>query len=127
MTPFRRFGNVVYAKMIEVLFGAHTITDIGCSYKLFQRSALRLIEPRFRTGGPLFATELLLLTLSHKIPFVEIPSSYRKRTGRSTIISHWHSWFTWGLAVFAYIWFFWSRWMLDRTGSGIKSYGRIRA
>lgn len=116
MTPLRRFGNVVYAKMIEVLFGASTITDIGCSYKLFHRSALRAIEPQFESGNPLFATELVLLVVSHRIPFVEIPASYKRRTGHSTIISHWHSWFTWGLAVFAYIWYFWFRWLLGRRG-----------
>jgi glycosyltransferase involved in cell wall biosynthesis len=127
MTPLRRLGNVVYAKMIEILFGALTITDIGCSYKLFHKSALRLIEPHFRTGSPLFATELVLLIVSHRIPFVEIPVSYRKRTGHSTIISHWHSWFTWGLAVLAYIWYYWYRWVLERAGSSIKSLVGIRA
>jgi glycosyltransferase involved in cell wall biosynthesis len=126
MTPFRRFGNVVYAKIIEILFGAKTITDIGCTYKLFHKSALREIEPHFKTGNPLFATELMLLIVSHQIPFVEIPVSYRQRIGHSTIISHWHSWFTWGLAVFAYIWCYWYAWMFERASSSIKTFLGIK-
>jgi glycosyltransferase involved in cell wall biosynthesis len=125
MTPLRRFGNVVYAKMIEVLFMAHTITDIGCSYKLFHRSALRAIEPHFQTNNPLFATELVLLVVSHGIPFVEIPVSYRKRTGRSTVIAHWHSWFTWGLAVFVFIWYYWFQWILGRRGTTRSAESRV--
>jgi glycosyltransferase involved in cell wall biosynthesis len=127
MTPLRRFGNVVYAKMIEILFGAPTITDIGCSYKLFHTPALRAIEPHFETGNPLFATELVLLIVSHRIPFVEIPASYRQRTGHSTIISHWHSWVTWGLAVFAYIWCYWSRWILARARTRVGSLRGTRS
>lgn len=109
MTPLRRFGNVIYAKVIEVLFGAKTITDIGCTYKLFHKDVLRQLEPEFRTNNPLFATELVLLVVSHKIPCVEIPISFRRRVGKSTIISTWHKWITWGIIVMAYIWSFYFR------------------
>ncbi|OGY63341.1 MAG: hypothetical protein A3I89_01920 [Candidatus Harrisonbacteria bacterium RIFCSPLOWO2_02_FULL_41_11] len=110
MGALRRFGNVVYAKIIEILFGAKTITDIGCTYKLFTKDALSKIGPEFKTNNPLFATELILLLVSHKISFVEIPVSFRRRIGHSTIISHWYKWIIWGTRVFAYIWFFWIGW-----------------
>jgi len=120
MTSLRRFGNVVYAKLIEVLFSSKTITDIGCTYKLFRKEALRKIEPYFKTGNPLFATEIMLLVISHQIPFVEIPVSFRKRIGESTIISHWHSWVTWGLRVFMYIWHFWFGWAVQKLFKNSK-------
>jgi len=106
MNLLRRFGNNVYSKVIEILYGAKTITDIGCTYKLFRKEVLRKLEPHFRTVNPLFATELILLTAIHKIPFVEIPVAYRSRTGHSTIMSHWYKMITWGLKVMWFIWRF---------------------
>lgn len=106
MGSVRRAGNVAYAKMIELLYRSKTITDIGCSYKLFQRDVLRRMEPYFRTTNPLFATEIILVLIRLGIPFIEIPVTYRKRVGTSTIISAWHKWLTWGVRVFAFIWVF---------------------
>ncbi|MDO8621533.1 MAG: glycosyltransferase family 2 protein, partial [Candidatus Levybacteria bacterium] len=73
MSFFRRWGNIMYGKIIEVFFRTNTLSDIGCTYKLFSKEAMREIEPYFKTVNPLFATELVLLTASKKIPFVEIP------------------------------------------------------
>lgn len=103
MGVLRRFGNVVYAKIIEVLYGSKTITDIGCSYKLFRREVLKRIEPCFRTTNPLFATEIILVLIRLGIPFIEIPVTYRARIGTSTIITHWHKWLTWGIRVLIFI------------------------
>ncbi|MBI4119965.1 MAG: glycosyltransferase family 2 protein [Parcubacteria group bacterium] len=114
MNVLRRIGNVFYAKVIEVLYGAKTITDIGCTYKLFRKEALRMIEPYFSSGDPKFATELILLAASFKIPFVEIPVNYRSRVGESTIISHWYKLIRW---AFKLMWFFFSfraKWALGR-------------
>ena len=120
MTPLRRFGNVVYAKIIEILFGAKTITDIGCTYKLFHKTALRKIEQQFQTTNPLFATELILLVVKNNISFVEIPVTYRVRIGHSTIIHEWHTWITWGYWVLVYIL---KTWLIHVT---TKIFGRSK-
>lgn len=106
MSVVRRLGNVVYAKIIEALYRANTITDIGCSYKLFRKDALRRIEPYFRTTNPLFATEIILVLIRLGIPFIEIPVTYRRRMGTSTIITHWHKWVTWGIRVLGFVFVF---------------------
>jgi len=114
MSPMRRLGNVIFAKVIEILFGAKTITDIGCTYKLFTREALRKIEPQFKNDDPLFATELILLVVSNHIKFIEIPTSFRERVGMSTIVSHWYKVAKWGVKVWVYIWLFWFRWLVHK-------------
>lgn len=103
MSVVRRLGNVTYAKIIEILYNARTITDIGCSYKLFRKDTLRRIEPYFRTANPLFATEIILVLIRLGIPFIEIPVTYRPRIGTSTIITHPHKWVTWGIRVLLFI------------------------
>lgn len=99
----RRFGNVVVAKFITLLFGGPPITDIGCTYKLFTRETIKKIEPSLRTVNPLFATELILATLKQKIDFIEIPIIFKARVGRSGIVPYWYSWVSWGLRVIKYI------------------------
>jgi len=103
MSFFRRWGNIMYGKIIEGLFRTNTLTDIGCTYKLFSKETMREIEPYFRTVNPLFATELILLTVSRGIPFVEIPVHYDSRIGKSTIISYWYKLIVWSIKL---LWFF---------------------
>lgn len=102
MSPLRRFGNVVAAKTIQILFGIQSLGDIGCTYKLFHKEALKLITPRFQRTDPLFATELVLLVAVHRIPFKEIPVTFKERVGTSAITSSWYKWFWLGIQVFFY-------------------------
>src|SRR3989338_7546127 len=81
----RKLANVFEAKVIEVLFATNSVTDVGCTYKLFEREALERLRPLWRERGALFATELLLLTVAGRIPFVEIPITFRARVGTSSL------------------------------------------
>jgi len=69
MTLARKFANVFEAKTMEVLFNTNALTDVGCTYKLFTKEAVRKIAPFWRTRNSLFATELMLLTISEKLQF----------------------------------------------------------
>ncbi len=112
MDDVRKFANVIEAKSIEILFNTNALTDVGCTYKLFSRKALKKILPLCGNGGrsALLNTKLILLTIREKIPFVEIPVNYHKRVGPSSIISNWGQSVKWALIIQAYILFFWLRW-----------------
>lgn len=110
MSPIRRFVDVISAKMIEVIFSTTTITDIGCTYKLFRKEALRELEPYFKTTDSLFATELLLLCTIHRIPFVEIPVTFRERVGVSGTIPNFRKLAEWAIRIWVFIWAYWWRW-----------------
>src|SRR5579863_3925468 len=85
MGRFLRWGNWAVAKMTELLFNTTILTDMGCTYRLFRQDALRLIRPHLTIGGSHFGPQLLLETVAHGIPFVEIPVNYRTRVGESSV------------------------------------------
>lgn len=107
MNSLRRFGNVVAAKTIQILFSTNALSDVGCTYKLFHKEALQKLAPYFTRIDPLFATELVLLVAARRIPFAETPITFQQRVGASAITPHWHKWFGLGIKVFLYIWKFW--------------------
>ncbi|MEK7607797.1 MAG: glycosyltransferase family 2 protein [Patescibacteria group bacterium] len=114
MGLFRKLANVFEAKTIEVLFATNSLTEIGCTCKLFERSILKQLEPLWKTTNALFATELLLLTISQRIKFIEIPITFSERVGESQLTARWHQLAKWGLKIFWFILSFWFLWVIDR-------------
>lgn len=102
MGLMRKLADVFEAKVIEVLFATNSLTDVGCTYKLFKREAIEKIKPLWREGSPLFATELILITVSRKIPFIEIPITFCERVGDSTLTQKFSQLAAWGLRI---LWF----------------------
>ena len=114
MGIIRKFANVIEAKTIEVLFNSVALTDVGCAYKLFKRKSLAKIMPKWRMQKtPLFNTELILLTVSQKLKFVEIPITYNKRVGKSSIVDKWHQIIRWAVVIQIYIFGFWLKHIID--------------
>lgn len=104
----RKFANVLEAKTIEVLFNCVALTDVGCAYKLFTQKAIKKIQNHWHNQtSPLFNTELILLTVTKKLKFVEIPITFNKRVGTSSIVASWHQVAKWALLIQLYILKFW--------------------
>jgi glycosyltransferase involved in cell wall biosynthesis len=85
MGRFLRLGNWAVAKMTELLFNTTILTDMGCTYRLFHRSALKRIRPHLTIGGSHFGPQLLMEVISHGIPFIEVPVNYYPRVGESSV------------------------------------------
>lgn len=85
MGPFLKWGNWLVAKIMEFLFNCTTLTDVGCTMRLIKRSALKKITDKFTVGGSHFGPEMMLLVITNKISFIEVPISYKKRTGVSSV------------------------------------------
>lgn len=83
---WRREVNILYGLLIHILFNTNMITDIGCTYKLARRETIRALEPAWRHGTSLFATEFLLLVIAKGMRFIEIPVTFRQRVGPSVVI-----------------------------------------
>jgi glycosyltransferase involved in cell wall biosynthesis len=93
MGKFLRWGNWAVAKMTELLFNTTLLTDMGCTQRLLSREAVRLIRPHLTIGSSHFGPQVLLETIAHGIPFVEIPMNYRARVGESSVTgSFWKAW-----------------------------------
>lgn len=80
-----RVGNILVAKLIEFLFNTTTLTDVGCTMKLFKREMIKRIESQFTVGGSHFGPELILLAILNGMRFIEIPINYKKRVGVSSV------------------------------------------
>jgi len=85
MGRFLKWGNWAVAKMTEALFNVTTLSDMGCTLRLFKREAIELIRPNLTIGGSHFGPQLLMEVIAHNIPFVEVPINYRSRVGQSSV------------------------------------------
>lgn len=112
MTLVRKFANVFEAKTIEILFNTNALTDVGCTYKLFTKEAIRKIAPFWRMRNSLFATELVLLTVSHNLHFIEIPVTFKKRVGTSVFVSTFLKQAKWAIKIQLFILGFWLKRMI---------------
>lgn len=114
MGLLRKFANVIEAKTIEILFNTNALTDVGCTYKLFKKNAIKKLAPLWKTRNSLFATELVLLTVSENTNFIEIPITFKKRIGRSTFTNNILKMSKWGLHIYLYILSFWILWQINK-------------
>ncbi len=85
MGLFLRWGNYVVAKLMEFLFNSISLTDVGCTLRLVNRSALEVMEPGFRIGGSAFGPEMMLLSLIHRLRIIQVPVNYLPRVGKSSV------------------------------------------
>lgn len=82
---FLRIGNVVVAKMIQILYDGPSLTDCGCTLRLVHRKALEAIVADLKVGGSHFLPEMVILALQRGLRIIEVPVNYRGRVGESKI------------------------------------------
>jgi glycosyltransferase involved in cell wall biosynthesis len=85
MPRWVRFGNTLCAKMIELLFNAPSLSDVGCTFKLIDRPALDMIISELSVKGSHFSPHFMIRVIRKKVPCIEIPVQYKPRIGRSKI------------------------------------------
>lgn len=80
-----RFGNWLWAKIIEVLFNGPVLTDVGCTYKLISRKTLEKIKDLFQLskGDGKFSPELMIWLIKRNINLIEVPVIFKQRVGES--------------------------------------------
>ena len=85
MGLFLRWGNWAVAKMVEVMFNTSHISDMGCSYRLFNRRMADYVAGTMRIGESHAGAEILMLVIVSGARFVEIPVNYLPRVGISSV------------------------------------------
>lgn len=108
----RKCINIIEAKIVQVLFGASSLTDVGCTYKLFSRDAIKQLSGIWHEDSYLFCPELLLLVISQKIKFIEIPVIYKARIGKSAMTANLFQLVRLEIHVFIFLFSFWMHWVL---------------
>ena len=76
-----RIGNIVVAKLIEVLWWRHRprFTDVGCTYRALWRDTYDRIRPLLTGVGPELAPEMMVAALQTEQRVIEVPVSYHRR------------------------------------------------
>ena len=82
---FLRVGNVVVAKILQVLHDGPSLTDCGCTLRLAHRKAVNQIVGDLTVGGSHFLPEMVILALKRGLRVIEVPVNYRGRIGESKI------------------------------------------
>lgn len=82
---FLRLGNLVVAKLIQVLYGGPSLTDCGCTLRLVHRAAANRLLGDLTVGGSHFLPEMVILALRMGLRVIEVPVNYRGRVGESKI------------------------------------------
>lgn len=81
LTPQQRIGNRLATLLIAILYG-HRYTDLG-PFRAIRRTTLEKIAMQDRRYG--WTVEMQMRALQIGARVVEVPVTYRKRTGRSKI------------------------------------------
>lgn len=79
-----RWGNVFMAKFLQLLWlrpAEPRFTDVGCTFRALTKVTFEAVRPLVRQTGPAFSPELMCAALRAKRRVIEIPVTYRKRSG----------------------------------------------
>ena len=89
MDYFFTWGNIAVATLLRLRFwdtqylGVTRLTDVGCTYRAIHRDALERILPDLVVGGMHFSPHMILVALERRLSVIEIPITFRRRTGQS--------------------------------------------
>lgn len=84
------WGNVLVAKMFQVLFNAPRLSDMGSTYRLLSKKVVEILINKMTMKGNYFDINLMFLIKINKLKFIEIPVHYKKRVGTSSATGYFH-------------------------------------
>lgn len=95
------WGNVILAKMIQIKhfslkhLGVVSLTDVGCAMRLMRRDCLEKIVPllsnkdsEYPYAGDSIQLHITMLGIENNLRLIEIPITFKKRTGNSKLESN---------------------------------------
>ena len=80
-----RLGNILLAKLIQILFNSPPLSDCGCTYRVMKKSVVEKVLPNLTVGSSHFLPELTINVIQEGFSIKEIPVHYKKRIGKSKI------------------------------------------
>lgn len=98
-----RWGNILMAKLLQILFFTSDLTDCGCTLRLIKNELLKKILPKMTVGGSHFLPEMVILAIKEGARIKEIPVNYGPRIGTSKITGSFRRAVKVGLAMFLLI------------------------
>jgi len=104
---FLRWGNFAVAKFLELLYDTCSLSDCGCTFRLYSRDAVERIKDDLFVAESHFLPNVIVAACVNNVSFIEIPVTYRGRIGESKITGNWLGIWQTGLAM---IWLILTQW-----------------
>ena len=82
---FLRLGNIVVAKLVEIMFNCRSLSDVGCTFRVLDKNVSDFLLPHYRVGGSHFGPEMMLRSILAGCRVVQIPINYGGRVGESSV------------------------------------------
>ena len=98
-----QWGNWAVAKMIEVVYNANYLSDVGCTFRILSRECVADISPKFTIDGSSFGLEMLLVALLRRTKVVQVPVNYHPRVGESSVTGDFGKTVSLGLEMMAMV------------------------
>ncbi len=111
MKWFLRLGNYFVAKGLEILYKTRSLSDCGCTFRLVRKDAARRIAGDLFVGASHFLPNMIIAAKMNGVDFIEIPVSYKGRTGESKITGSWLGMWKTGIAMIWLILAYWPRFL----------------
>jgi cellulose synthase/poly-beta-1,6-N-acetylglucosamine synthase-like glycosyltransferase len=89
MDWFMTWGNLFLAILIRLRYwdwsflGRVQVTDVGCTFRVMRRDALRRIMGKLTVGSHHFSPHMILVALEEYLALTEVPINFRARVGKS--------------------------------------------
>lgn len=80
-----RYGNIIVAKFLSILFNTMNFTDVGCTFKIISRFAYLKIYRNLKVNGSELQPEIMINLILQKLKIIEVPVNYKERIGKSKI------------------------------------------
>ena len=119
---FLRFGNWSVAKLMQILFNTCSLTDVGCTYRLVNRSSMLKILQKSQVESNFFGPEMMIISILMKLKIIQIPINYRERVGLSSVTGSFKKAFILGIQMislilqFRFITLFNKNYLLNKKG-----------
>jgi len=89
MTGFVRWGNIMLAKLVNLLWHSDVrFTDVGCTYRGLWKKSYEKMKERLRSPGPEFSVEMMIEALHSGLKIAEVPVGYHERAAGESKHSH---------------------------------------
>lgn len=85
MRWYLRLGNYFVAKLLEVMYWTPALSDCGCTFRMINLEPLKKIRGDLYVGKSHFLPHWVITAHKAGVSFIEIPLTYRGRTGESKI------------------------------------------
>lgn len=85
MKGMLRMGNIVLAKLTQILYGTGPLSDCGCTFRVMKKAVVKKILPHLTIGGSHLLPEMTIAVFTSGFRIKEIPVHYGRRVGQSKI------------------------------------------